>query len=236
MHRASLLIAACLLPVALAPAAFAETRTYDFRDFKRIAVSALYEVEFVQSPTYSISIESKTNGFDAITVEKKGDTLVIGRPENSWRDRKHDDRDVHDIVRISAPSLTALELHAAVNFRSKSLKTDTLNLELHAAVDLDMANIEARTIKMESHAGVQAKLSGTCSELTLASHTGAEIDAGELKCSKVDVDAHTGANASVFASQSLTAKARMGSTIRVAGHPKTVSKNAGMASDIEIQN
>lgn len=236
MLRASLLVAAGLVASATAPAAVAETRSYDFKDFRRISISALYEVEFVQSPTWSITIDSRSNSFEDIIVEKKGDLLHVGRPEGSWQDgkRKHDDK--RDIVRISAPSLSAIDLHAAVTFRSRALKTDRLDLDMHAAVDLDMAGIDAKTINVQSHAGVQAKLSGVCGDLNIASHTGADLDAHDLKCSKVDISAHTGANASVFATQSLTASAHRGSNIRVAGHPKSVTRTASMASEIEIAN
>jgi hypothetical protein len=234
MHRASLLLAASLLSLMLAPAAFSETRTYDFKDFKKLSVSALYEVEFVQAPTYSITIDSKTNRFDDILVEKKGDMLMIGRPDHGWNDNRRNREDVRDVVRISAPNLNELDLHAAVNFRARAMKTDKLDLNLHAAVDLDIAGIDAKTIVIESHAGVQAKLSGTCGDLSLATHTGADVDAHDLKCSTVSVEAHTGADASVFASQSVKASARMGSTIRVAGHPKSVQKEISKTGDIQI--
>jgi hypothetical protein len=234
MRRASLLLAASLLTATLAPAAFAETRTYDFKDFKRLSVSALYEVEYVQSPIYSITIESKTNRFDDILVEKKGDTLSIGRPQREWNDNRRNRDDVRDVVRISAPTLTELELHAAVNFRSKALKADRLDLNLHAAVDLDIAGIDAKTINVESHAGVQAKLAGACSALVITTHTGADVDANNLKCSTVSVEAHTGADVSVFASQSVKASARMGSTVHVAGHPKSVTKSTSKTGDIVI--
>lgn len=234
MHRAHLVLAASLLCIALAPAAFGETRTFDFKDFKRLSVSALYDVEFVQAPAYSITIDSKAHSFDDILVEKKGDMLSIGRPKNAWNDdrRKHDD--VREVVRISAPNLSEIELHAAVNFRSKALKTDRLDINLHAAVDLDMAGIDAKTINVESHAGVQAKLAGACSELVIATHTGADVDASNLQCSTVSVEAHTGADVSVFASQSVKASARMGSTVRVAGHPKSVTKSISKTGDIVI--
>ena len=62
------------LPAALLliPPAFAEKKTYDIRDFTRLAVDTALEVEFTQGPTWSVSVDSEYKNLDRIIVEKKG--------------------------------------------------------------------------------------------------------------------------------------------------------------------
>lgn len=228
MPRIPLVFAAIAL--GFAPTARAETRSYDLRDFSKLEVSALYDVEYVQSSTYSITIDSPTDDFARIIVEKRGDTLNIRRPNNF---RSYGERPA-DRVRIFAPTLDQIDMHAAMRFRADKLKARSVEFNLHAAVEIDVRNVDIDTLAINSHAGVQAKFAGRCDDLRISSHAGSVIDAQKLKCAHVEIGAYTGVTASVYASESLDAEAHLGSTIRVAGHPRTLKRTARMSSNIEL--
>src|SRR5262245_12814453 len=135
MRTALLLPAIPLMLLAAAPA-FAETRTFDFRNFKNIDISAGYEVIFTQSNQHSVTIES--DNFNRITAKQTGDTIKIGRPENTnMRGR------VHDIVRISAPDLEQAKLNAGVKFAVDGLQVDNLELDINAGVEADFRRVNA---------------------------------------------------------------------------------------------
>jgi hypothetical protein len=218
-----------LLPLTLlvAAPAFAETRTYDFRNFKKLDISAGYEVIFTQSNQTSVTIES--DNFDRITAKQTGDTIKIGRPENTnIRGR------VHDIVRISAPDLERAELNAGVKFSVDGLQVDNLDLDINAGVEADFRRVNARNIRLDANAGVEVKLDGGCETLSVDAAAGVEIDATNLRCKSANVDASVGASVRVHTVERIVADAGMGASIRVAGSPKEVQKHASLGGSISV--
>src|SRR5262245_8180748 len=124
------------IALLFAAPAVAETRSYDVKDFKKIRVNSVYEVEFVQGPKFSVEIDSQYGDFSFIIVKKDGDTLRITRPAGMHS------QPLHDVVRISAPDLEELGLHSAVDFKAKNLNLDVLALDLHSAVTLDIQGMK----------------------------------------------------------------------------------------------
>jgi hypothetical protein len=223
--------AALLLPLSLlvAAPAFAEpeTRTYDFRNFKKIDISAGYEVIFTQSNQTSVTIES--DNFDRITAKQTGDTIKIGRPENTnIRGR------VHDVVRISAPDLEQAKLNAGVKFLVDGLQVDNLDLDINAGVEAEFKRVNARRIVLDANAGVEVELDGRCDTLSIDASAGVDIDASELRCKSADVDAGVGSSVRVHTVERIVADAGMGASIRVAGSPKEVQKHASLGGSVSV--
>jgi hypothetical protein len=220
---------ALLLPLLLLAAApaFAETRTYDFRNFKNIDISAGYEVIFTQSNQHSVTIESEN--FDRITAKQTGDTIKIGRPENTnIRGR------VHDVVRISAPDLEKAKLNAGVKFAVDGLQVDNLDLDINAGVEADFKRVNARSIRLDANAGVEIELDGSCETLHVDASAGVDIDASGLRCKTADVDAGVGSSVRVHTIERVVADAGMGASIRVAGSPREVEKHASLGGSVSV--
>jgi hypothetical protein len=221
------LIAASSLAIALAAPAFAETRTYDFRNFNKLDISAGYEVIFTQSNQTSVTIES--DNFDRITAKQTGDTIKIGRPDNTnIRGR------VHDTVRISAPDLERAELNAGVKFRVDGLEVDNLDLDINAGVKANFNRLNARSIRLDANAGVEIELDGGCETLTVDAAAGVEINASGLRCKTANVDASVGSSVSVHTLERIVAEAGMGASIRVAGSPKDIQKHAALGGSVSV--
>ncbi|MDD5190948.1 MAG: protease inhibitor I42 family protein, partial [Dehalococcoidales bacterium] len=58
------------------------TKQYSYDGFKKIEVSAAFEVEIVRGDVYAVSITA--DDFPHIRVEKAGDTLQLGRQGIEW--------------------------------------------------------------------------------------------------------------------------------------------------------
>lgn len=207
--------AAAVAAVGLASPAHAETRAYSFSGFKRIEASAAFTIEFTQSPTYSVVVDSKYNTLDKIIIEKVGDTLRISRPKNT-----HIKGKVEDIIRISAPDLDALDLNAAIEFSAPSLNIDNLAIDANAAVTIDIANLKANLITIDADAATTLTLAGTCTKLDATLDAASEISADKLKCRETHIDAGTASTAHVFASEKAVARAGTASSVKVSGNPR----------------
>ena len=207
--------AAVVAAVGLAAPASAEVRTYNLAGFKKIEASAAFKIEFTQSPTYSVVIDSKYDGLHNIIVEKVGDTLRITRPQN-----KNIKGKLEDVVRISAPTLEALKFDAAIEFEADTLKVNDLTIVSKAAVDVDIKNLQARNITIVADAATQFDLRGTCAKLNATLGTASELSADKLKCRETHIDAGFASNAHAFASEKAVANAGMASTVRISGRPR----------------
>ncbi len=212
----------------LAAPALAETRTFDFNSFSKLDISAGYEVIFTQSNQRSVTIDSED--FSKITVDQEGDTLRIARPRNTNLRRP-----VNDVVRISAPDLEAAELNAGVKFRVDGLNVDDLLLDINAGVEADLQRISARAVHLDASAGVNVQLAGTCESLRVDASAGVKIDASALRCQAADVNAEAGSSVRVHTSDRITADAGVGATIRVAGAPKSVDKQASLGGRVTLE-
>lgn len=221
------LLAASTIAIALSSPAFAETRTYDFRSFTKLDISAGYEVIFTQSNQRSVTIES--DDFSKITASETGGTLKIGRPDNTRTNRK-----THDIVRISAPDIDSIELNAGVKFLADGLQVDDIDLDINAGVEADFRRVNARTIRLDANAGVEVDLDGACEALAVEATAGVDINASGLRCKSADVDAGVGSSVKVHAVERVKADAGMGASIVVAGGPKTVDKHVSLGGSVTL--
>lgn len=224
--------------VLLAAPALAETRTYNLRDFTRLKVDTAYQVEFIQGPVWSVVVDSRTNEFDSIIVEKSGEALVVRRKESAFndRDRKRDHHDLHDVVRITAPTLKALEFNTAVGFKADRLDVAALDIDAHTAAKIDIASLKADTLTISGKAAAVFDLTGQCGRLTVDLDAASKIDATGLKCREVDVEADAASTARVFASSSASADASSVSTIRISGKPAKVSQHSDGLSKVVLED
>ena len=86
-----------------------KTEEFNFGDFTRVEVGHAFEVEVVQSDSYSVSITADDNLFKNLKVSKEGETLKIGCSRHiGWRLRRTRPR-----ARITMPVLKGLQLSGA---------------------------------------------------------------------------------------------------------------------------
>jgi hypothetical protein len=226
LMRPLLLLTAVMI---FAAPALAETKTYDIRDFSKLKIDTAYEVEFTQGPNWSVSVDSEYNNLDKIIVEKKGDTLVIHRPDGQMHQRN-----IHDVVRITAPRLTEIDVNTAVKFTATRLDAPSLTIDAHTAANLDIEDLHAENLTIHGDAAASLMLAGECGKLTLDISSGSKADARALKCREVKVDADAASSARVFASTTMDAEANSASSIRVSGKPANIKQHKDMVSTITL--
>jgi putative autotransporter adhesin-like protein len=222
------LFAIAILSTALAAPAMAETKSYNFNSFTKIDISAGYEVIFTQGAQRSVTIES--NDFSKIIAEQNGDTLKISRPRNTH----FNDRKFHDVVRITAPTLTEAELNAGVEFRADGLTVEDLELDINAGVDATFTRLKARNLTLDLNAGVDVKLSGECASIKVDAQAGVSLHAKDLKCRDAEVDAGVGSSVDIYATDKVVADASLGASVKVSGNPKEVQKQSSMSGTVTI--
>lgn len=223
------LLTLTLVTAALATPAFADTKSYAFTGFTRIDADSAFEIQFTQSPTYSVVVDSNPNHLDKIIVEKDGDTLRISRPKNT-----HIRGKMHDIVRISAPDLNELELDAAIKFSSDKLDVDTLKIDAEAATSISIRSLKADTLDVDIDSASKLTLSGTCNRFTVDLGAASSVIASDFKCREAAIRGGEASSAQIFASEKAVATTGTASSIKVSGNPRDFQKKAGFASSISL--
>ncbi len=122
-----------------------DTQEFNFSDFTRIEVGYAFEVEIVQSASYSVSITADDNLFDEyIRVSKDGETLKIRlKPALSYISTTLR-------ARITIPDLYDLDLSGATHGTVKGFSSShDFTLDLSGASSLDMSDMSAGDIKFD---------------------------------------------------------------------------------------
>ena len=211
---------ALLTTLALASPANAETRRFDLSGFTRIDAEAGYTIEFTQSPTWSVEVDSKHDNFGIIIVEKVGDTLRIRRAKDTSHKGK-----VDDIVRVSAPDIERLKLSAAIEFSAPRLQVDKLDIDVDAAVSIDIPDLRVETLDVRMDAASEMTVAGTCTRMNLDLGAASHVDSSKLKCREARIDAGVASDVHAYASERAVANAGMSSSIRISGKPADFKKS-----------
>ena len=176
----------------LVSAASAETRALN--GFDSVSAAGRVEVEIVIGQAFGVELTGPR--VDNVITRVEGGRLEIETRNNrgNWRGR-----DAH--VRITMPSLRALDVAAgaAVNAREVSA----------AAFALDVSS------------GATADVTGACESLTLDISSGANVRAGDFRCGDVRADASSGASATVYAANAIAVDASSGASLRWRGEAQT---------------
>jgi hypothetical protein len=223
---ASLALASAVL---LAGPALAEKKSYDIRDFSKLKIDTAYEVEFTQGPNWSVTVDSEYDNLDKVIVEKKGDALVVHRPGGHIHQRN-----IHDVVRVTAPRLTEIDINTAVKFSADRLDASSLAIDAHTAAQLDIRNLHADELTIRGDAAASLTLAGDCGKLRLEISSGSRIDAHDLKCREANVNANAASSAQVFATRSLVADASSVSSIHVSGKPDSFQPHKDTLSSVSL--
>lgn len=209
------LLTAGAISMMAVTAAQAETKTYDISGFSIIDASAGVDVNVTVGEDYSIRAEGEPEALERLRLEKRGDTLEIGRTRDrsGWFQRS---RRGNVTVTVTMPAMTGVDVSSGA--------------------EVTAAGIDAERFSASVSSGADAKLSGTCGEINADGSSGADLDARDLRCSSAVADVSSGADLVLYASESLDADASSGGDIAVYGSPKTTNIDKSSGGGVSIRN
>jgi hypothetical protein len=121
-----------------------KTESMDFSDFTGVEVGGAFDVEIVQSDSFSVIITADDNLFEYIRVSKRGSTLKIDvEPAVIFRSATHR-------AEITMPELYGLELSGASHGTVSGFEsTEDLDIEVSGASSLDIEGIVAGDMRFD---------------------------------------------------------------------------------------
>jgi hypothetical protein len=239
--------AVTMLGIVSPPAAHAETRKFNIQGFNGVSVSAGINV-IVSEGAFAISASGSEKALERLVIEKKGDTLVIGRKPNSWRMSGRNER---IDVTVSAPAYRLIHASSGSDVSAAGLKMQDMDASSSSGASLDLsgtcrsleasvssgADFDARglacgDISVSVSSGSSADLKGSCSSLKVDVSSGASFDGEELKCETATASASSGGGADVWATRAATGNASSGGAIDVYGKPANLEKSTSSGGSV----
>jgi hypothetical protein len=170
---ALVLLGAIVLP-ASACAGGSLTTPEDFKDFTRLDVQNAFDVEVVQSGTFSVAITSSSALLDYLSVTQTGDTLTIKlSPNHPFTDFVLMRKTLK--ARIAMPVLRGIALSGASKATVTGFEsTNAMDLNLTGASTLNLSGIETGDVNIDvsGACGLNGKLTAANVKLSVsgASH------------------------------------------------------------------
>ena len=186
------------------------TQTYGYTDFTRVEVGYGFQVELVQSNSYSISITVPTASFNFVQVSKEGETLVISLTETFRGTKK---------AEITMPSLTGLTLGGGSHGNITGFKSaNTLDIDLSGGSHLK-GDIKAGDTGFNLSGGSHVTVSGSGVDVTFNISGGSHANLGNFTVENADLKATGGSHATINVGSSLDAVVAGGSHVSYKGSP-----------------
>lgn len=110
------------------------SRTLELKDFDRIDVQGVADVQIRFGASYSAELEAEDNLIDLVDVHVQGRTLVIKTDDDEEYDT---DEGMH--LRLVMPALSGVVVHGVSNVEIEGMDADAVSFELAG-----VGNIEAR--------------------------------------------------------------------------------------------
>lgn len=215
------LISASAFALNVAGAAIAKDRdkiveTLDLRDFDRIEISGVYDLDVRVGNDFSIELSGTPEEMERVEASVINDVLHLDRSERKGKRRWRMGKNEHGVnAVITMPSL--------------------LSLDVSGVVDGSVSGIDAGEFEIDISGVGDMRLDGECGRLDADVSGVGDLEAEGLECRIVEVDVSGVGSASVYASEEVDAEVSGMGDIDVYGSPEKVRKQGSMFADVTIR-
>lgn len=202
-----------------------ENRTIE--DFSAIEVSSGINLYITQGDEINLLVECEKSEMHKIITEVKNGTLHVYN-KNSYKWGMNKAPKVH----LTFKSLSSITCSGGADVYSQNtIKEKNLIVTTNGGADAYL-DIISEELSLKTSGGSDIKIKGTTQNLKASASGGSDIHASDLKAQTVIVSTSGGADASVWATESITAKASGGGDVDYRGNPKIKNITESGGGDI----
>ncbi len=193
-------------------------QSFNVDGFDEVEVRGFYEVILEEGNKENVVIECDENLFDYITVNVRGNTLII---DNEEQLKSQDGIKVY----ITYESLQSISCSGASKLENKgTINTRRLDVNLSGAGQLDL-NVESKILDVDISGAGHLMLSGDSDKLDLQLSGAGKLDAFDLKSEECDINISGVGAAEVYVTEELTATLSGIGGVKYRGNPKHINRN-----------
>ena len=181
--------------------------------FDRLDISHTFDVDIIQSQTYSLVVELDDNLVEYLVIEQRGDTLVLSLEDNQSYNR------ITLKALISMPTLRALEASGASDVKfTQFSSSNPFDLDVSGASSAE-GDIEAGDVSVDISGASDVVLSGSGGDLKVDASGAGEADLEEFPVNDADLDLSGASDVTVNVSGTLDVRADGASEVKYVGSP-----------------
>lgn len=213
--NAVLLVLICTMICSCKSSAQVNGEKRNVDSFTKIASSAGIDVNFTQSNSHTVEIQTETENLDKIEVRVKNGTLELRRKEGTQFKKNST-----ILVYVSAKTLDALAFSGGADFYSKILtNNNALSIAASGGADIAIDKLNAK-------------------ECNIAISGGADADIKSLKANTLNLAASGGSDAFIYSDNinNMSVAASGGADVTLKGEAKSISIKASGGADIDVSN
>ena len=203
-----------------------EVRTVN--DYNGIKIKGQIEVQLTQGQERKTEINASKNVAPLIITEVVNGILTI-----ETKSRINEEERVN--VFITVPTIQSLEMSEGAFVETTGNFTGD-NLTINSSSGSNgRLSLQYKKLNCELSSGSELDIDGSAEEAMLKASSGAHIEAGDMTTKTCSVETQSGANATVHASQELTASVNSGSVLNYRGDPAKTNINSTAGGAVRKQ-
>lgn len=204
------------------------TETIDVDGFTGVHASAGIDVLLSQGD-YNVEVVADENLQEYITVELRGDMLVIGTERNIRRAESK-------VVNVSLPDLNELKISSAGDMEAETdFVCEDLQISISSAGDLKLG-VEAEYIDINISSAGDCKIWGRTGSLDASLSSAGNLNAYDLEADYVKVRVSSAGDARVWANTEINMGTSSAGSIYYKGDAKITHKSKSSAGSISHKN
>jgi len=205
-----------------------QTEIIDIDGFTGVHASAGIDVVLSQGDFY-VEVIADENLQEVITVELKGDILVIGSERSIYRAESK-------VVNVSLPILDELKISSAGDMDAESdFDCEDLKISISSAGDLKMG-VSAESIDINISSSGDCDLWGKTGDFYASLSSAGDLNAYDLEADFVKVRVSSAGDAKVWANEEIDMGASSAGSIYYKGDAKVTHKSTSSAGSIVHKN
>lgn len=242
--RKNIAIMAAAAGLLISTAAYADSKTYDLRDFDKIDIATGLDAVVKLGDSFSVTATSGSpQALDNLQLDVTGGVLVA-RFDQSFLDFILSGGLVGMLlssgnaltIEVTMPALSAIEASSGADVHAQGLAGDQLNLNASSGANIDVIDAKLGAVQIGASSGADVSVSGLAESVEAEASSGAGIDAEDLVSASATVNASSGASVSVHATGSISAEASSGGDVDVYGNPRARDVDASSGGDVDFDD
>lgn len=165
------------------PSGVSGTRNYDVTDFTAVDLRGSDDVEVSIGSGFAVRAEGDTAILDRLEIEKRGDTLRIGRKGNSWG-WSGNDKGVK--VYVTMPRVAAASVAGSANMTIERAEGDFKG-SIAGSGNLNVADLRGSAVDLSIAGSGDLTAAGVAQTLSMSIAGAGDIEAPALKAGEANV-------------------------------------------------
>lgn len=175
------LLSACSLPFisVVRGSGNLETETRDVSGFSKITLNGAGQLIITQGSTESLEIQAEDNVLPKLISEVKGDTLVLGYEEHTWRRSVIPTEKI--VYTLTVIDLTEFTFNGAGDLQMEMLETSSLELNVNGAGNIVIGSLMADDLSVTISGTGSVQIAGEVESQSINIEGAGNYQSGDLQ-------------------------------------------------------